>query len=194
MKNSNSSEEFDKGFLARCDLLHSAKEVSLSVELLARQLNCDLADTKPLLLCVMNGGLVFTGQLLPMLSFPLQLDYLHATRYREAQNGADVQWLSRPSTALQGRVVVILDDILDEGFTLLEVRKFCLEQGAVAVKIAVMIEKDHRRNSAGVVADYVGLRVEDRYIFGMGMDYKGYWRNADGIYALKESSRESCGD
>lgn len=157
-----------------------------AIELLAGVLNQDFAGTSPLLLCVMNGGLVFSGQLLPKLSFSLQLDYLHATRYRGAQTGAGVQWLSEPSAPLQGRTVIVLDDILDEGVTLFEVKKYCLDRGALAVKVVVMVEKNHHRNVSGIAADYVGLRVEDRYIFGMGMDYKNYWRNADGIYALKE--------
>lgn len=178
--------ETDSGFLAQCDRLYSESEVVGAIESLAGVLNQDLADSRPLLLCVMNGGLVFSGQLLPKLSFPLQLDYLHATRYRGAQSGGGVQWLSEPSTPLQGRTVVVLDDILDEGVTLLEVKKYCFKRGALAVKIAVMIEKNHHRNATGIAADYVGLRVEDRYIFGMGMDYKDFWRNADGIYALKE--------
>lgn len=180
--------ELDSDFLQCCDCLYAGEDVTASIALLAESLNRDFAGVNPLVLCVMNGGLVFSGQLLPRLSFPLQLDCLHATRYRGAQNGAEVQWLSEPSTSLQGRTVVILDDILDEGFTLLEVRRYCYERGALAVKIAVMIEKDHDRNVTGLTADYVGLRVEDRYIFGMGMDYKGYWRNADGIYALREVS------
>lgn len=183
-----SVSELDSDFLQCCDCLYTGEDVTASIALLAEGLNRDFAGVNPLVLCVMNGGLVFSGQLLPRLSFPLQLDYLHATRYRGAQNGAEVQWLSEPSASLQGRTVVILDDILDEGFTLLEVRRYCYERGALAVKIAVMIEKGHDRNVTGLTADYVGLRVEDRYIFGMGMDYKGYWRNAGGIYALREVS------
>lgn len=179
--------EKDSDFLTRCDRLYSELEVVDAIELLAKELNQDFAGTSPLLLCVMNGGLVFSGQLLPKLSFPLQLDYLHATRYRGAQSGAGVRWLSEPSTPLLGRTVIVLDDILDEGLTLLEVQKYCIEQGAFKVKVAVMVEKNHHRNVSGIAADYVGLRVEDRYIFGMGMDYENFWRNANGIYALKES-------
>lgn len=181
-----SALESNSNFLAQCDRLYSEREVVDAIESIAQKLNQDFTGTNPLLLCVMNGGLVFSGQLLPKLLFPLQLDYLHATRYRGVQGGGDVQWLSEPSTPLLGRTVIILDDILDEGITLFEVQKYCFDRGALAVKMVVMIEKKHDRNTLGVMADYVGLHVEDRYIFGMGMDYKDFWRNADGIYALKE--------
>jgi hypoxanthine phosphoribosyltransferase len=172
-------------FLTRCDQLYPLTQVQSAIENMAANITVDLADKDPILLCVMNGGLVFSGQLLPLLSFPLTLDYLHATRYQSSQRGAEVQWLNKPSVSLSGRCVLILDDILDEGLTLRSVLDFCWQQGASEVRIAVMIEKKHRRNNSGIKADFIGLTVADRYIFGMGMDYQGYWRNAPGIYAVK---------
>jgi|TARA_B110000116_G_C16796941_1_gene567380 hypoxanthine phosphoribosyltransferase len=172
-------------FLTHCDQLYTATQVQQAIANLAEKITADLVDKDPILLCVMNGGLVFSGQLLPLLGFPLSLDYLHATRYQKAEHGAKVQWLNKPNASLTGRCVLILDDILDEGLTLRSVLDFCSQQGASEVKVAVMIEKQHQRNISGIKSDYIGLSVVDRYIFGMGMDYQGYWRNAPGIYAVK---------
>lgn len=172
-------------FLTHCDQLYTAAQVQKAIADIAEKITADLIDKDPILLCVMNGGLVFSGQLLPLLGFPLSLDYLHATRYQKAERGAKVQWLNKPNTSLMGRCVLILDDILDEGLTLRSVLDFCWQQGASEVKIAVMTEKQHQRNISGIKSDYTGLSVADRYIFGMGMDYQGYWRNAPGIYAVK---------
>ena len=172
-------------FLTHCEQLYSVEQVQSAIADMADNITAHLADKDPILLCVMNGGLVFSGQLLPLLGFPLSLDYLHATRYQKTEHGAKVQWLNKPNMPLTGRCVLILDDILDEGLTLRSVLDFCWQQGASEVRIAVMIEKKHRRNNSGIEADFIGLTVADRYIFGMGMDCQGYWRNAPGIYAVK---------
>jgi hypoxanthine phosphoribosyltransferase len=138
------------------------------------------------LLCVMNGGLIFTGQLLTRLVFPLEIDYVHATRYGHETNGATLQWTVRPQLDLKGRTVLLLDDILDEGVTLAAIADYCRQQGAIKVCMAVLVEKLHlRKVSPGMKADFTGIEVGDRFLFGYGLDYKGYWRNAPGIYAVK---------
>ena len=142
----------------------------------------------PLFLTVMNGGLPFAAQLAFALGergLDLEFDYLHATRYRGQTTGSGLAWLHRPATALQGRRVLIADDILDEGHTLKAVRDWCEDQGAADVRIAVLCVKDHERRVAGVEADYVALEVPDAYVYGYGMDYHEQGRNLPGIYALE---------
>jgi hypoxanthine phosphoribosyltransferase len=135
----------------------------------------------------MNGALVFAGQLLTQLVFPLQIDYVHATRYGNEINGATLEWKVMPQTDLHGRTVVLLDDILDEGVTLAAIAAYCLEHGATKVMMAVLVEKLHiRKVVPEMKADYTGIEVGDRFLFGYGLDYKGYWRNAPGIFALKD--------
>ena len=147
-----------------------------------------MSGENPIIMCVMNGGLILAGMLLPRLDFPLQVDYLHATRYREKLTGADLQWKAFPSLDLTGRVVVLVDDILDEGDTLVGIRAYCLAQGAAQVLCAVLVDKNHaRRHPALPRADITGLDAPDRYLFGFGMDYKGYLRNAPGVYAVAGS-------
>ena len=143
----------------------------------------------PVFLTVMHGTVPFAGQLaleLGARGLDLQFDYLHATRYRGSNQGGELVWKHRPATALYGRRVLIADDILDEGHTLAEVRRWCIEQGATDVRIAAMTVKVHERCVAGIRADYVGLHLPDRYVYGFGMDYHEQGRNLPAIYALGE--------
>ena len=143
----------------------------------------------PVFLTVMHGALPFAGQLaleLGARGLDLQFDYLHATRYRGTNQGGELVWKHRPATSLYGRRVLIADDILDEGHTLAEVRRWCIEQGATDVRIAAMTVKSAERCLSGIKADYVGLQVPDRYVFGFGMDFHEQGRNLPDIYALKD--------
>jgi hypoxanthine phosphoribosyltransferase len=168
--------------LSRAELLFGQDSVELAMDRMAAAIANDLAQRDPLLLCVMNGGLVPTGMLMTRLHFPLRVDYLHATRYRERTAGSDLQWKKHHETDLTGRTVLVVDDILDEGHTLAAILEHCRAAGAAEVRSAVLARKQHDRG-VDIKADYVALEVPDRYVFGYGMDYKGYWRNAPGIYA-----------
>jgi hypoxanthine phosphoribosyltransferase len=175
-----------KEVLAAAELLCSAAEVSAAVTRLAGEITERLADTRPVLMPVMNGAVVFAGQLLPQLPFPLEQDFIHATRYGRTTTGGQLQWLVEPSEAnVAGRTVLVLDDILDEGVTLAAIRDRLLERGAAACFTAVLVEKNIGRPRP-VVADFVGLHLPNRYLFGFGMDVKGAWRNLPALYALKE--------
>lgn len=167
---------------AASDLLYDEHQVAAAIARMATAISRDWADRDPLFLCVMNGGLIPAGLLLPHLLFPMKIDYLHASRYRERTFGDELHWKKRPEMALAGRHVILMDDILDEGHTLAAITAYCESEGAATVTSAVLVAKQHQRG-LDITADYVGLEVPDRYVFGVGMDYKGYWRNAPGIYA-----------
>ncbi|MDY6942373.1 MAG: hypoxanthine-guanine phosphoribosyltransferase [Pseudomonadota bacterium] len=168
------------------DCIHTAEAVDEALAAMAQAVSQDLSQANPVVLCVMTGGLFATAGLLTHLDFPLELDYLHATRYAGNTTGAGLSWHAKPKTAIKGRHVLIVDDILDEGITLAALRDWSTEQGAVSVRTAILCEKRHDRNALGIKADYLGLTVPDRYVFGAGMDYRGYLRNVRGIYALAE--------
>lgn len=169
------------------DLLYSESQVETAIKKMAEAINLSLPDRNPLLLCVMNGGIVLTGKLLTQLHFPLTLDAINASRYRSATQGGDIEWIQKPRTALNNKTVLIVDDILDKGITLSAIYDYCREQGASSVYSAVLVNKQ-LGYAKPIQADFIGLEVENRYIFGYGMDYKEYCRNTGGIYACKESS------
>lgn len=172
--------------MADADLLKSKDEIEVALDQMAGDITKRLSTSMPVVYSIMNGGLIFAGQLLPLLKFPLEVGYMHATRYRgETEGQSELQWQALPSCPMDGRIVLILDDIFDEGNTLAEVVEACKAQGAKEVVTAVMINKVHERKNTNLEVDFYGLDVEDRFLFGFGMDYRGYWRNAEGIYAVK---------
>jgi hypoxanthine phosphoribosyltransferase len=165
--------------------LYSTKEVEAALDKMAVAIREKLHDKNPILLCVMIGGLVPLGNLLPRLDFPLEVDYLHATRYQGAIHGGTLHWKVKPSLSLEGRTVLIVDDILDAGVTLAAIVKEVKALGAAEVQTAVLVDKHHKRSDDGLQhADFVGLEVDDHYIFGYGMDYNEYLRNAPGIFVV----------
>ena len=169
---------------AEADCLYPASAVEAALDRMAAAITERLARHNPLVLCVLSGAIVPLGHLLTRLHFPLQLDYLHATRYHNQTQGGTLQWIARPLTSLQGRVVLVIDDILDEGVTLAAILEHCRAEKANEVYCGVLARKDRPR-LVDVQPDFIGLDIPDRYVFGYGMDYRGYWRNAPGIYAVK---------
>ncbi len=174
-----------QSILAHSELIYSEAEVVSAVERLASEITHALSQTNPIVMSVMGGAVVFTGQLLPQLNFPLEFDYVQANRYH-GTSGQDLVWRVEPSDRVKGRVILLLDDILDEGITLAEIKARCLAMGAEQVLVAVLSEKTLDQDKP-IRADFVGLELPNRYVFGCGMDAYGWWRNLPCIRALKDS-------
>ncbi len=174
--------------LRTADCLHDAVSVQRAYDRLAQDIAKEYAGRNPLVLCVMIGGLVPTTEITKRLTFAFELDYLHATRYRGATKGGGLLWKRQQDKSLAGRDVLVIDDILDEGHTLVAIRKALEEFRPASLKIAVLVEKIHDRRAAEARAEFIGLAVEDRYVFGCGMDYKEYWRQLPAIYAVAKES------
>jgi len=175
--------------LANADLVHDRTVIERAIDAMALRIRNDYAGHVPVFLTVMHGGLPFAGQLALALGargLDLEMDYLHATRYRGATSGGEIHWKHRPATPLRGRRVLLVDDIVDEGHTLAAVRTWVREQDARDVRIAALAVKRHDRCVEGLCADYAGVDVPDRYVFGYGMDYHEQGRNLPGIYALRD--------
>ncbi len=171
------------GVAARAECLVTSEAMSQAIERMAGEISARLAGTDPLVLCVATGGIIAAGLILPRLSFQLRFDYVHATRYRGTTRGGDLDWRYRPSDVIRGEQVLLIDDILDEGITLEAIVRACREDGAAGVHTAVLVEKlrPHRCE-----ADFVGIRVPDRYLYGYGLDYRGYFRNVAGVFAVAD--------
>ena len=173
-----------KQVLKEADCLYTQVEVEQQLDRMAGEITARHENSNPIFLCVMTGAMVPAGHLLTRLNFPLELDYIHATRYAGETTGGELAWETEPLISLQDRDIIVFDDILDEGVTLAALVDYCRQQDARNVYTAVLVEKRHDRKQ-GIRADYVGLEIVDRYVFGYGMDYHGYLRNVPGIYAVK---------
>jgi len=174
-----------QGVLAVADRLHDTAAVGAAYDRMAADIARDYEGRNPLVICVMVGGLYPTAEITKRLRFGFELDYLHATRYRGRTTGSELVWKAHPATPLAGRHVLVIDDILDEGHTLNAIRHALQDEAPASLRVAVLTEKLHDRRAPGAHAEYIGLQVEDRYVFGCGMDYKGYYRQLPGIYAVK---------
>ena len=172
--------------LATADLLHERQEIDSVIAEMANRIDAALDGERPVFLTVMNGALIFAGQLSLAMRTDLEFDYVHATRYRGETTGSELHWLREPQVSLVDRVVLLVDDILDEGHTLKAVRDDCYQRGAKKVLIVSLCTKRHDRLAEGIRADFHGIELPDRYVFGFGMDYHEQGRNLPAIYALKE--------
>ena len=172
--------------LAKADELYTEREISNALDDMAENINQRLQNKYPLCLSVMLGGLIPTGQLLPRLNFPLEIDYIHASRYGGNTSGSkDLNWIKYPNISLENRTILIIDDILDQGLTLQAIIKYCQQAGAQEIFTAVLIEKTLDKPRQGIQqADFTGLIVPNRYVFGYGMDYQGQLRYVPSIYAV----------
>lgn len=167
---------------ARC--LADPAAVEQAVDRMAIEITEKLSQADPLLLGVMTGGLVPLAMLLRRLEFPLQIDYVHLTRYGMRTTGGELRWVKRPPEQVRGRTVLVVDDLLDHGITLGAIVEACTALGAAKVLTAVLVTKQVRQRAGLARTDFSGLSLPDEYLFGYGMDYKTYLRNAPGIYAV----------
>jgi len=170
--------------LEDAEMIRSADEVQAAVKRVAHAVNTALADQHPLVLSVMGGAVVFTGQLLPMLDFPLDFDYLHVSRYGNEKQGGELHWKVAPRENVRGKIVLVVDDILDEGETLHAIRQRVMELGASKFYSAVFADKENGKDKP-IRANFVGMGLPNRFVFGYGMDIHGAWRNLPAIYAKK---------
>jgi hypoxanthine phosphoribosyltransferase len=178
--------------LADADLLFDRAALEQAIARMAVAIRADYVDgvdTRPVYLTVLHGGMPVAAHRAMergALGLDLAFDYLHATRYRGATAGGELLWKHRPATCLKGRRVLLVDDIFDEGHTMAAITAWCHAEGAADVRIAALALKRHDRAVPDLQADYVGIEVPDRYVFGYGMDYHEQGRNLPAIYALKD--------
>jgi len=174
-----------KKILENAEVITSADNIQKTLDQMANQINTEYENRYPLVLTVMGGALIYSGQLLPKITTVLDNDYLHVSRYGDETKGGKLIWIATPRSSILGRDVLVLDDILDEGITLTNIKKHLLDNGAKSCKFAVLCEKEIGKEKP-ISADFVGFKLPNRFVFGFGMDIYGIWRNLPEIYALKE--------
>lgn len=173
--------------LQHAEHLYDAGDLAAMYDRMAGRIREDLADSNPMVLCVMLGGLVPTAEIIRRLAFPFELDYLHASRYHGETVGGELVWKVSPEIPLVDRHVLVIDDILDEGDTLEGILRAIDAQGPASVRTAILLQKEHDRRDPALKVDYLGATVPDRYVFGAGMDYRGYFRQLPGVYAVDQT-------
>lgn len=185
------THESIESVLKNADCLYSTVEVNEALDRMAQAITEKLKDKNPLVLCVMTGAIITTGHLLTRLHFPLEIDYLHATRYAGKTFGGELHWIAKPRKSLANRTLLIVDDVLDGGITLASIVETCYQEKAAAVYTAVLVDKQREREPGVTLdVDFIGLTTENRYLFGFGLDYHDYLRNIPGIYAVKSETTE----
>lgn len=187
MTNPLSKLEKMNEILEAAECLYTMTDIEKALDTMAADITQKLKEANPIFICVMTGALIPMGHLLTRLHFPLEIDYIHATRYRGTTRGGDLHWLVEPRRELKGRTVVVVDDIMDGGLTLAAIIDYCNQAGSEKVYTAVMINKEREREpGVNFEPDFSGLKTEDKFLIGFGLDYDEYFRNAPGIYAVAE--------
>lgn len=182
----NITAEQAQAALRDAELMVTQQDVAKALDQLAKTITAQVGDSDPYVIVVMNGALMPASELFMRMPFPFRISYMHVTRYRGETSGGEIHWLAKPDLDVENQVVLVIDDILDEGTTLKAILDDLRQQGAKAVYSAVLVNKIHDRKEPGLEVDFIGLEVPDRYVFGFGMDYKEYWRNLPAIYALRD--------
>lgn len=182
--NKMSPEQY-QGVRQRAELIVDAAQVEAAIDRMAAEITAACGDKDPLVLCVVTGGIITTGLMMPRLDFALRLDYVHASRYQGETSGGELRWRHRPAEAIRGEHVLVVDDIFDEGITMAAIVDACHADGAASVQSAVLTEKVRPR-ATEYRPDIVGLTLPDRYVMGYGLDYRCYFRNAQGIFAAAD--------
>ena len=172
-----------QALIRKSSVIYSELEIKTVIKNIADQVNQTIKTDDLYVLCVMNGALIFAGQLLPRLEKNIQYSYIHATRYAASLTGGPIHWLVKPSKDIEGKTVLILDDILDEGITLREIVTTCEAMKAKAIYTAVLFDKDIVKEKS-YIPNFIGLKVPNRFVFGYGLDCKGLGRNLPHLYAL----------
>ena len=179
-----------QSILKDAECLYSFSEINEALDRMARQITQQIKDTNPLILCVMTGALIPLGHFVTRLHFPLEIDYIHVTRYRGTIRGGDLHWLVEPRMSLRDRTVLIVDDIMDGGLTLTAIIDYCKQAHAKTIYSAVMVSKNRPREvGVTIEPDFVGLKTPDKYLFGFGLDYEEHFRNIPGIYAVRPNEK-----
>ena len=176
----------DQAILSRSQLIYTHEEIVSAIDLLAGKLNRKFKNKKTLVLPVLTGAIPFVGILLPRLSFAVEVNYFHVSRYQSNVGTNQIKITHQPSPeSVLNQEVVVIDDILDEGVTLKLINEQLKTMKPKSITNIVLFEKQLDTKKE-ISADHVGLHVPDAYVFGFGLDFNGAGRNIPDLYAFNE--------
>ena len=170
------------------EVLYTSDEIKVVISNIADTINEYFKDIKDsvTILPVMKVAIPFAGYLIPQLSFNTNIEYIHVTRYHQNIGKKNCRWIYKPNkSAVKDKVILVIDDILDEGITLLNIKDELKSMGARSIMTAVLFNKKiNKKKSTG--ANFVGLEVPNKYVYGFGLDFKGCGRNLPYLYSFNE--------
>lgn len=176
-------------------VLISKERVRTRIAELARQIEDDYRDSQDLVcIGVLKGGVFFMVDLLKQVSLPLSVDFFQASSYRGNHEAGEVRISKDIETFIRGKDVLLIEDIIDTGYTLRTILDLFKFRGARSVKLCVLLDKTERR-LVEVPVDYCGFEIEDLFVVGYGLDDQEKWRNLDyiGVSTLTHA-REQDGE
>lgn len=162
-----------------------AKELDFAVANLAKQINDDFQDEVPVFVGVLNGAFMFLSDLMKHYESPCEVSFVKLASYEGTQSASEVKQLIGLNQNLEGRSVIIVEDIVDTGNTVEELKNIFKQQKVKHLKIATLFFKPEAYTKA-IKLDYVGIRIPNKFIVGYGLDYDGLGRNLKEVYQLAE--------
>jgi hypoxanthine phosphoribosyltransferase len=169
----------DKSF----ELSITSTEIQKAIWRIADQMDQDLKDKNPLMICILNGSFMFAADLMKKLTTPCQVSFVKVASYDGTQTTGSVKEIIGLSENIEGRTVVLLEDIVDTGVTIENILKQVTSLKPREVKVATLLFKPDACKRA-LTLDYIGLSIPNDFIVGYGLDYNGYGRNLPDIYSV----------
>lgn len=161
------------------------QEIQTAVDRVAEQINTELADEQPLFLTVLNGAFMFAGELMKSVNIPCEITFVRLASYQGTTSTNKVQEILGLSQSIEGRTVVIVEDIVDSGNTMVALIAELKKHNPKSIKIATLLLKPDALKQ-DIKLDYVALEIPNDFIVGYGLDYDGFGRNLKDIYKIKE--------
>lgn len=167
------------------EILFSIEEISKKVKALANELSQKYKDEDLLVICLLRGGFMFATDLVKEMDINIEMDFMTTSSYHDAtESSGHVEIVQMPRAKLKDRNILIVDDIIDSGNTILEVKKHILIKEPKSVEIAVLLNKPERR-VVDIEPDYFCFEVPDVFVVGYGLDYKNFYRNKPYIFTFR---------
>ncbi len=160
-------------------------QIGKAVDEMAQRMNLDLKDKSPLFLIVLNGAFMFASDLLKKITIECGLSFVKVSSYSGLSTTSEVKQLIGLDENIEGRMVVVIEDIVDTGITMENIINYLRQYNPSEIKIATLLHKPEALVK-NIVLDYVGIEVENKFLVGYGLDYDGEGRNLQDIYILEK--------
>ncbi len=170
---------------ANLALLISRDEIAQRVQELAAQISRDYSDRRPLLVGVLKGAFVFLSDLIRAMSISVEVDFVRLASYGSGTSSDRLRFLHRLRSNVKGRDVLIIEDIVDAGYTTSWLMDYLWQKSPASVKLCALLDKSERRQ-VPLNIDYLGFRVPDKFVVGYGIDFNEDYRHLPDVYALED--------